>query len=485
MEKKLFIVGIGGTGARVIKALTFLLASGVEINTTKIFPIIIDVDLNNDDSQRTIEILKNYQRIRNKINNSGSGFEKNNFFKTAIETVPEWDGFKFSLREIGGHRTFKDFIGYENMGLNNPNKYLIDGLFSKNNLEITLENGFEGNPNMGSIGLNQFEDSAGFRQLAAEFREGDRIFIVSSIFGGTGAAGFPLFLKNIRGANANIPNNDHLRKAKIGAIAVLPYFGVLPDENSSIDSNTFIAKTKAALAYYKDNINRSVDTLYYISDKKSNNYQNHPGGVTQKNDAHFVELASALAAINFMSIEDNDFSNDTIYKEFGIKHNPELDNINFTHLGNDTEKLIKKPLIQYQCFNLFLSKGKLDESIKKPNPDDFCVKGKVKLDSGFLDKPFYRDHITQFNERFTEWLEELARNTVAFTPFKSIGEKNFFYLLNGIDPKKSFFGKDNYNLFIECLNEAETQVTGSSIEEKFIAMFHIATDKMINKKFGV
>ena len=42
---KTFVFGIGGTGARVLRSLTLLLASGVECKSD-IVPIIIDPDIN-------------------------------------------------------------------------------------------------------------------------------------------------------------------------------------------------------------------------------------------------------------------------------------------------------------------------------------------------------------------------------------------------------------------------------------------------------
>ena len=41
---KLYVFGIGGTGSRVLRALTMLLASGVKCDAEKIVPIIIDPD---------------------------------------------------------------------------------------------------------------------------------------------------------------------------------------------------------------------------------------------------------------------------------------------------------------------------------------------------------------------------------------------------------------------------------------------------------
>ena len=42
---KLYLFGIGGTGSRVIRSLTMLLASGVDAGVDTIVPVLIDPDL--------------------------------------------------------------------------------------------------------------------------------------------------------------------------------------------------------------------------------------------------------------------------------------------------------------------------------------------------------------------------------------------------------------------------------------------------------
>lgn len=49
-------------------------------------------------------------------------------------------------------------------------------LFSEANLESDMEVGFKGNPNIGSVVLNQFTDSQDFIDFADAFKPGDRIF---------------------------------------------------------------------------------------------------------------------------------------------------------------------------------------------------------------------------------------------------------------------------------------------------------------------
>jgi len=82
---KLFVFAIGGTGSRVVKALTMLLASGVKIeNTQTIIPIIIDPDISNGDLTRTEEIIRLYKKIQQKTFSKGSFF-----FKTPYNSLGE------------------------------------------------------------------------------------------------------------------------------------------------------------------------------------------------------------------------------------------------------------------------------------------------------------------------------------------------------------------------------------------------------------
>ena len=68
---KLYIFGIGGTGSRVLKAFTMLLAAGVKLENQieTIIPIIIDPDISNGDKTRTNKILSLYYNIRSELNN--------------------------------------------------------------------------------------------------------------------------------------------------------------------------------------------------------------------------------------------------------------------------------------------------------------------------------------------------------------------------------------------------------------------------------
>lgn len=502
---KLYVFGIGGTGIRVIKSLTMLLATGVKSNYD-IVPILIDPDNSGGDLNRTSQILKNYQNIRKKIDNDSAC----DFFKTPILTLGEIvaekgqggktiNGFKFELDGIENDK-FKDFIGYTT--LDDNNKSLIDLLFSEHNLNASLEVGFKGNPNIGSVVLNQFTKSEVYQSFADNFQPQDRIFIISSIFGGTGAAGFPLLLKNIRQGKIGNRNYQDLQNAKVGAVTVLPYFKVKQDDNSEIDSHNFISKAKAALNYYATNVtgNNAINSLYYIGDTETKSYDNEEGGNKQKNDAHFVEVASALAIIDFSNTDD-DFiktidgkAQNPTYKEFGIKEEVESI-IDFQHFHTNTEAIIKNSLTRYFYFDLFL-KNKLASELIHP----FAKEYSPNIDGNFLSQTFFR-MLQDFNKEFRIWLGELKRNEISFAPFKielvtdtsnkdvidfEIGSKNIFTLVRDVSEKGTGFlgfGKNNYELYISELNTAAKEIgSANEVSQRFMQVFSKATESLISKK---
>jgi hypothetical protein len=501
---RLFIFAIGGTGSRVLKSLTMLLASGVKPNAQRNFeivPIIIDPHKSNEDLKRTERLLGNYQSIVNQI-----GLE-NGFFSTPITTLDKLVGsenrasgsFTFNLQQVSNTR-FKEYIDF-NL-LDEPNKALAKILFSGKTinklhnevdlLDIEMDIGFVGNPNIGSVVLNQFKDSEEFKEFASNFNAEDRIFIISSIFGGTGAAGFPTTLKNIRNAinNPNIDGVGFLQDSKIGALTVLPYFNVKIDDNSPIQKSDFIAKTKSALHYYKKNVtgNNSVNALYYIGDDYTGQpYDNDPGDGGQKNKAHFVELASALAVLDFLSIPDSDLATsygkavNPIYKEFFIK-NDSIE-IKFSDFYDYTERYLSLKLSQLALF-LKYNKEHLSDAVEK----EAWSNDSPQINKSFLNDHFYRSYFWEFMNSFEEWLNELQENKRAFAPFNLnssvesfIKEKIAKY---GTIFKSNFDYKEFDNILSKISHQSKT-INRNSAESRFIHLFYESTEKILKTYYGL
>lgn len=473
---KTYIFGIGGTGGRVIKSLTMLMAAGVRMNTDIIVPILIDPDDGAADLTRTVQLLRNYQKVHDKLDFNASN--QNQFFKTDIqELIPS---YRLKLANTQNAK-FKDYIELNSLDLGN--KALFEMLFSQDNLDSDMEVGFKGNPNIGSVVLNQFTQSTEFKNFASSFVQGDRLFIISSIFGGTGASGFPLLLKNLRSLDRSFPNADLIRNAAVGAITVLPYFGVKTDEASKIDKSTFISKTKSALSYYERNVsgNHSLNALYYLGDTVSKDYENHEGGSLQKNEAHFIELAAALAVIDFMNIEDDvlqtthGVASNPIYKEFGIKH--DTSSIIFEDLSDGGRELLQKPLTQFVLFCKYMN-----EQLKSSQYQDWA-KGKTKFNETFTSSPFYGSYLKEIKVSFLTWLEEMANNNRRFTPFELSEKKELFELVRGVKPERVISLKSNYDLFNDRLCSIESKLKNdSSTEQRFMELFYNTTEKLIFEK---
>lgn len=479
---KLYVFAIGGTGSRVLKSLTMLLAAGVKINASEIVPIIIDPDHAAADLTRTVKLMRDYKKIYDKINHSND--TKNGFFQTKInlEILPSVTLPIENTLDVD----FKDYIGLSEMkdknGKPTSNFAFASMLFSEKNLKSKMDVGFKGNPNIGSVVLNQIAQSEDFKAVISSFKQNDRIFIISSIFGGTGASGFPLLLKNIRAISEKIGGNAYAKNASIGAVSVLPYFDVSPDpERSEIDSSTFISKTKAALSYYDRNMTEA-NALYYVADNLSKQYQNSEGGTTQRNEAHFVELASALALADFswetgLKTEDGQ-PQEIVYKEFGIKQAAK--EITFGDLDDKTNQTLKKPLTQFTLFCKYLNEQILASYKQMPWAIDH------KFDEAFIKSTGFRSDLTELKKAYLEWLTEMANNSRAFTPFDLAEKKDkVFELINGEKPAKVLSFKSNYALFDDTLNSLQNSVKDERGKElqSFVELFYLATEKLVQSKF--
>ncbi|WP_373513130.1 hypothetical protein [Persicitalea sp.] len=496
---RLFVFAIGGTGSRVLKSLTMLLAAGVKPNSPtefEIVPIIIDPHKSNEDLKRTARMLENYQTIAER---AGSD---NGFFGTRITTLDKLvtsqnrlsGSFTFNLQEVANTQ-FKDYIDFAQ--LSEPNRALADILFSGksinkrdeevNLLDVEMDIGFVGNPNIGSVVLNQFKDSEEFKEVASNFNADDRIFIISSIFGGTGAAGFPTILKNIRDAmnNRNIDGKGFLQNAKIGAITVMPYFNIEKDPNSPIQKSDFIAKTKAALYYYKDNVtgNNSVNALYYVNDDYSGKpYKNDAGNEGQKNDAHFIEMVSALAVIDFLEMPDRDLVSaggkavKPIYKEFGMKN--DSPDFKFSDFEDATERKISLRLSQLALFRKYLNE-RLSESIEKQAWSNDAP----AIDRAFLSDSFYRTNLSEFMKSFGDWLKEMSSNRRGFSPFNL--NSTIDSLVVDKEVKSGWLSKKvDFSYYDDGLSSQSKGKTFPSAEQKMIKLFFDTTEEMLTEKFG-
>ena len=334
---------------------------------------------------------------------------------------------------------------------------------------------------MGSVVLNNFSNDAAsgmsLKQLLASFQADDRIFIISSIFGGTGAAGFPLLLKSLRGAVAeNFQAAAFLRQCQIGAVTVLPYFGVEDREDSTVNMATFLSKAKSALTYYMNNLD--VNVLYYIGDKLKNNYRNCEGGRYQENNAHFVEMAAALAVVDFAASSPQD---SRAYKEYAIRE--DADPVSLPHLSLQTREVMQTPLMQLFLFCEFF-KNKISKSLTYA-----WARDKHLQETLFEAEPY--KSLNAFFDGFLEWLHEMDENSRSFRPFDlDFAKENPLTAVVGMSPlhenfMQRHFGRDKgYFAILDAMEKVSVKMPRQMSREDYVMnVFFRATSAVIKQYF--
>lgn len=510
---RLFLFLVGGTGSRVMRPLVMQLAAGVHPldeqgrpMPLEIVPIIVDPHKANEDLKRTENLLRWYKEIRKQLYGDAVDISRG-FFSVKISTladiVPAGTGlnnsFLFNMGSISSTR-FRDFISYNT--LDSANQALASMMFSNDQLDTKMDIGFVGSPNIGSVALNMFKDSEEFRQFSNVFQKDDRIFVVSSIFGGTGAAGYPIIVKNIRNAadNAGINNRGDLRNSRIGALTVLPYFNIQQDEHSPISRADFISKTKSALFYYHDNLTglrrdgvdlplSKVNACYYLGDEvPSAPYFNDPGGNGQRNDAHVVEYVGALSVLDFLSIPDDQLISqdgnavNPIFKEYGLADDKQT--LSLKTFGLQTRSLVNRQMAKFHLAYMYIT-NQLRKDIGRGYTED-----KPEIGQGFLSTTFFNNLTANFFVAYRQWLKELRGNHRSFVPFNLDTEKPS-EALTEIAPKTGFLRPPiDYKTLLSALNKASQQATKAGryadgrVAFKLMDLLDTTLDGLIDDKYN-
>lgn len=472
---KLYVFAIGGSGSRVLRSLTMLLANGIKLKCgDEIVPLIIDPDSSNGDLVRTVDLMRLYNQLHSQLvfgNNV-----QNTFFCTDIKSFNNAD-YLLPLEGTSGI-TFDNFMQVSTMS--KENQALMKMLFSEKNLASNMDVGFKGNPNIGSVVLNQFIQSGIYKAFENDFIQGDKVFIISSIFGGTGASGFPLLLKTLRTST-----NSALAEAPIGAVSLLPYFNLKADDNSEIKADSFVTKAKAALNYYEKNVsgNNTLNDMYYLGDSfSSGGYNNNDGGSRQSNPAHLIELLSALAIIDYDSKQAQP-QGPTNFHEFGMQSGS-AQTVNFSDFGYSTQALLMRPMAQFAIFNAYLSKRSVSHRISQKWARD----RNQLLGGSFFSSSFYKE-FNMFLSYYNAWLTELKDkdNKIGFNPFLD-NDKNddILSVVDGIKPEYRFLSKKSCDLLdVTLSNNLSNVQRNSSAPQTFMELFYTSTKELCERNLKI
>ncbi|MHA2289432.1 MAG: hypothetical protein ACXABG_11665, partial [Promethearchaeota archaeon] len=304
---KNYLIGIGGTGAKVIEAFVYICAAGYGPEELTVF--MIDPDAGNGNLTRTKTLVSNYNDCKKSLETTSDI----PLFKTQI-IFPDplvWEIFDKK------DTTLANYINYHN--LQQTKKDLADFvtlLFSKSELDTPLNEGFRGHPSIGSVVMSTppLEENP-WKILWDEIESSSkpnelRVFLAGSVFGGTGAAGVPTIgsLELLK-FNQSSKIGDK-SKILLGGALVLPYFTFEIDKETEetmfVTGNDFPIATKAALQYY-DEKDLGFDQLYLIGDSLGQKVGKFsPGSGSQENRSHYIEIVTALAANDFYEQKESE-----------------------------------------------------------------------------------------------------------------------------------------------------------------------------------
>jgi hypothetical protein len=309
-----FVISFGGTGARCMEAILYLAAAGSI--RTPLQLLIVDPDETNGNVAETLKQLRRYQSIQKSVISPTTNGPPP-FFSTPVNEGLAASSFMWSNPQP--NQEFQTLIQYASQ--TSAEKGLLDLLYDESDLALTFEKGYVGRAHIGSLDLlrnlqAQIEWAAKddvpkdsnktealllfFKALRAATQQpgGARLLVIGSIFGGTGASGLPAIPPLL--GEVLLSGLDS--KLKLGCVQVAPYFTFPPGHEEDPDSALHPLATQAALFHYALT-DTGYDRVYLVGapTRVESNTENVPGGDSQKNKAHYVEIAAGLAAAHFFS----------------------------------------------------------------------------------------------------------------------------------------------------------------------------------------
>ena len=433
MNKKVFVFCIGGTGERVMKSITMLMAAGMSTNGYTVIPIIIDPHLDLDEKKNLQNLIDKYREIYQSVQLDGKS--PIGFFNSEMELISAIDTQTNNTdKALGEDRSFGEYLNIGNLNISSINNYLVQTMFTQENLSSKLSVGFRGNPNVGTVVLQEMlEGASWFKSFKNHCGQHDRVFIISSIFGGTGASGYPLLERKIRSSI----ESQTVSEVFMGAVTVLPYYGLTDPKknNSKIDSGNFMTKAKAALAYYEHTV--KSDLLYYVGETTLQAFHENDEQ-KQEDETNFTELVAATALFDFLNRSKPQSRQ---YLTRAIQE--DVVSLDLSTLGKGYAPLVKH-LADFKILHLLL--GVL------PNEKYFPLKQTRGFDASFYNNDLHS--LNEFMESFSKWYKELSMKKRAFGPVSDVSPNNMINIIknySGLDAQD-----DSYYLLEMIKNSKQT-----------------------------
>lgn len=328
MAKQYFVMGIGGTGMRCIESLIHLCAMGM-FDDTEIHLLALDTDKNNGNFSRLKEVKEAYVNAKG-IDKTSRTALKDTFFSANIKY------YEFSP-DYEKKSSFNDIFNYGNTKYNNPEEAdLADLVLSENVETFNLRHGYRAQTHLGSMMMYHSIIEAAKSRTSSDIKNylqelikasqngNPKVFILGSVFGGTGASSIPIIPQAISEAAGILSNGaaNISRKAYFASTLLTAYFSFKAPSGDELQaqkviatSDKFALNSQVAMMFYNDDttVKNTYQRFYMMGTdgqtwdpmvrEKDKISKTITGGGDQKNDSHYIELLAACAALDFSLLD--------------------------------------------------------------------------------------------------------------------------------------------------------------------------------------
>lgn len=324
------LIGIGGTGAKVVESALFLMAAGFG-PSGPVHVGLIDQDSTNGNMTRTDSLLQLMIGLRrmldggsNRLARQGEGacplfgIELHNLFGQAASA--NWRPASTA------QPTLAQILDRTNMS--DAERTLFDLLFRPAGVaevdkeqDLPLSKGYRGRAHVGSAAMFSAMLQGGasgtdllkrLKELLVKGSQGNgevRVMLAGSLFGGTGASGFPTLARTLHAMRNEDENGINAAQVKIGGMLMLPYFGFSPPEDAGVNAirtEQLLPQARVAVDHYGQLMGEEgvFDRLYLAGfDRTIMLDYFHEGATEQCNPALFPELIAALGVNDFFKAD--------------------------------------------------------------------------------------------------------------------------------------------------------------------------------------
>jgi len=306
-----YVISIGGSGSRSVESLIHLCAAGLGPKDLRI--IFIDPDKSNGNLTKAQDVLVEYMNTRKMLLQNGVKLNEGDFYFTDFGEITDnhWGIFGKD------NNTLEKFINFAT--LTDTEKEFVKTLYSEEELQTPLDEGFRGHPSIGALVMSLVDfDQDPWKNFwnsvnSLNSERSTKVFIFGSIFGGTGAAGLPTIAKIIKD-KTEITANDETEMSKrrwkvdLGGNLLLPYFTFDPPKQGAkgmfVTVSDFPLAAKAALKFYSTLDDTYFDDIYLLGEITENSLGKFSTGTqSQQNKSHYLELLAAFSSLDFFHFE--------------------------------------------------------------------------------------------------------------------------------------------------------------------------------------